>query len=163
MRVMTLASMGVTVALVLAPTGARSATKTAAFNISAQVVSDCTITGSNLDFGQVGLTSANNDATTTVEVVCTPTTAYTISLDAGTGANSTVATRYMTSGSNQLQYQLFRDSGRTQVWGETVGTDTEGGEGTGVSQTYTVYGRLPTQNPAATGNYTSTVTATIAY
>ena len=51
----------------------------------------------------------------------------------------------MLNGTNQLAYSLFRDAGRTQNWGQTIGTDTTTGTGTGANQTLTIYGRVPAQ------------------
>ena len=56
---------------------------------------------------------------------------------------------------------MFRDAGRTQNWGNTVGTDTLAGTGNGSSQTLTVYGRLPGSQTLNVGSYTDTVVATI--
>ena len=36
--------------------------------------------------------------------------------------------RLMTSGANTITYSLYKDSGRTSVWGNTVGTDTQAAE-----------------------------------
>jgi spore coat protein U-like protein len=58
---------------------------------------------------------------------------------------------------------LYRDSARSLTWGQTVGTDTAAGTGTGAAQTLTVYGRVAPQNTPAAGTYTSTVTATVTF
>lgn len=149
--------------LFLLPTLAAAATKTATFNVTAQVVSDCAIAANNLDFGTVGALVTAVDATTTLNVTCTPTTPYTVSLDAGTGSGSTIADRHMASGGNILKYQMYRDAGRSQQWGQTAGTDTQGGTGNGSAQVLTVYGRVPVQTTPAIGSYSSVVTATVTY
>ncbi len=143
---------------------APSATKSSTFQVLATMVSDCTIISApNIDFGTVGVMTANKDVTSTLTVACTPGTTYTVSLDAGTGAGSTIADRRMASGGNSLKYQLFRDSGYTQNWGNTPGTDTNGGTGTGGNNSFTIYARVPPQPAPAVGSYASTVTATITY
>jgi spore coat protein U-like protein len=91
------------------------------------------------------------------------TTPYNIGLDAGTGTGATVAARKMTNGANTITYSLYSDSGRTTVWGNTVGTNTVSATGNGASQTYTVYGRVPSQTTPAAATYTDTITVTVTY
>lgn len=141
-----------------------SATKTTTFIVQATVISDCSIISvPNINFGNVGVMTANLDITSTLTVACTPGTAYALMLDGGSVSGSTVSNRLMAQGSNTLQYQLYSDSGRTQVWGMTQGTDTQSGTGTGTNNIYTIYARMPPQPTPPTGLYTSTVTATISY
>lgn len=147
----------------LAPSYA--ATRTATFNVTAQVVSDCTIVSApNLDFGTIGVLNIAYYANSTLVVACTPGTAYTVGLDAGSVSGSTVGTRYLNGPGGNLNFVLTRDSGYAQIWGNTPGTDTAGGTGTGSNQNYTIYGRINAmQATRAPGSYTTTVTATITY
>jgi spore coat protein U-like protein len=146
------------------PATTLAATKTATFTVTATVISDCTIvSASNINFGNVGVMASNTDATGTLSVTCTTGTPFNLELDAGTGTGSTLTNRLMANGSNTLQYQLYRDSARTNVWGTTIGTDTSAATGTGSAANFTVYGRMPPQPTPAVGTYTSTVTATIAF
>ena len=69
----------------------------------------------------------------------------------------------MTSGAAIVNYSLYSDSGRTTVWGNTVGTDTVAATGSGASQSYTVYGRVTAQTTPAPGTYSDTVTVTVTY
>jgi spore coat protein U-like protein len=69
----------------------------------------------------------------------------------------------MASGTNQLAFQLYRNAARTQIWGQTAGTDTLGGTGTGTVATVNVYGRIPTQLTPPAGAYETQITATISY
>jgi spore coat protein U-like protein len=63
-----------------------------------------------------------------------------------------------------LNYGLFSDAAGTVNWGNTVGTDTVEGVGTGGPQVITVYGVLPGgQSTAAPGGYVDTITATITF
>ena len=71
--------------------------------------------------------------------------------------------RKMVSGANNLNYQLYSDSARSTIWGETTGTDTVTGVGTGLAQDHTVFGAIPgTQNIPA-GDYADTITVRIYY
>ena len=149
-------------ALVLPAAFAPAATKTAKFNVTATVQNDCTVAATDLAFGTIGLVSSNVDSTSTLTITCTPTTAYTVGLDAGNVSGSTVDNRLMGSGSSTLRYQLYSDTARTQIWRDAVDS-TVGGTGSGVAQTLTVYGRIPTQTTPAVGSYLAQVTATITY
>ncbi|WP_250528432.1 spore coat U domain-containing protein [Caballeronia sp. GAWG2-1] len=150
-----------------APLFAQGATsKTATFTVSLTIQADCDITANPLDFGSTGIIHANIDQTTTVNVTCTKGTAYNIGLDQGSISGSAVATRLLGSTGSPtptVNFGLYRDSARTQNWGQTIGTDTLSGTGTGSSQALTVYGRVPTQTAPAAGAYTSTITATVTF
>lgn len=143
------------------PTG--SLTTSTSTSASATVATNCNISATNLNFGTVGLLTANVDATTTVAVQCTNATPYNVGLNAGTGTGATVANRKMTSGTKTVTYSLYSNSGRTTIWGNTVGTDTVTGTGSGSTQSLTVYGRVPAQTTPAPATYTDTIVATVTY
>jgi spore coat protein U-like protein len=141
-----------------------AATATSTFQVQVAITATCTInSATTLNFGTQGVLSANVDQTSTIQVQCTNTTPYNIGLDAGTGSGATVAVRKLTSGGNTVNYTLYSDTGRTTVWGNTVSTDTVAGTGNGSAQSYTVYGRIPTQTTPAPGNYADTITVTVTY
>jgi len=141
-----------------------AATTTSNFTVQVSITASCTInSASTLNFGSQGVLTANVDQTSTLAVQCTNTTPYNIGLDAGTGSGATVATRKMTSGGATVNYSLYSDSGRTTVWGNTVSTDTVAATGNGAAQSYTVYGRVPSQTTPAPGTYTDTITVTVTY
>src|SRR3954469_9431262 len=141
-----------------------AATSTATFSVQVTIVATCTInSASALNFGSQGVLTANVDQTSTIQVQCTNTTPYNIGLNAGSGAGATVAVRKMTSGGATINYSLYTDSGRTTVWGNTVGTDTVAATGNGASQGYTVFGRVPAQTTPAPAAYTDTITVTVTY
>jgi len=141
-----------------------AATTTSTFTVSITLAATCTInSASTLNFGTQGVLSANVDQTSTIQVTCTNTTPYNIGLDAGTGSGATVTTRKLTSGGATVNYSLYSDTGRTTVWGTTIGTDTVAATGNGTGQNYTVYGRVPPQTTPAPGTYTDTITVTVTY
>ncbi len=151
------------VALTMPAIEAPAATKTAKFNVTASVESDCTIAATNLAFGTMGMLAGNLDATSSITVTCTPTTPYAISLDEGDVPGSTVDARMMASGASSMLFQIYRDAARTQVWGKTSGVDTVGGTGNGNAVELIVYGRIPPQAPPTVGAYIAQITATITY
>ncbi|WP_240222455.1 spore coat U domain-containing protein [Rheinheimera hassiensis] len=150
------------VVLMLSPL-AYADTVTTTFNVSANVVDDCQVSATNIDFGDYrAVTAADLDANSAVAVRCTLATAYEIGLDQGLGGVS-VNDRKMLQGANELSYQLFRDPARTQNWGNTPTTDTVAGTGTGNSQNFQVYARIPSNQNVATGAYTDTITVTVTF
>ena len=141
-----------------------AATTTSTFTVQMTVTSSCVInSASTLNFGSQGVLVANVDNASTLQVQCTSTTPYNIGLDAGLGTGATVAVRKMTNGASTINYSLYRDSGRTTVWGNTVGTNTVAGTGNGALQSYTVYGRVPPQATPAAATYSDTITVTVTY
>jgi spore coat protein U-like protein len=132
------------------------------FQVTANVPPLCSVAANNLNFGTYIRTQL--DGTTTLSATCTSTAPYNIGLDQGVAPGATVTTRSMTGpGSQRLNYGLFKDSGRTINWGATVGTDTVAATGTGVAQTFTVYGRIPASQSAGPGNYQDTITVTLTF
>ena len=94
------------------------------FNNEARAAASCTVTPTNLVFGDVSsavLANAVSDTTGTISYSCT-----------GAANNSTIRvcleldhynvsnTRSMTSGSNTLNYQIYKDAARTSVWGNST-------------------------------------------
>jgi spore coat protein U-like protein len=140
---------------------ALAATATTTMTVSATVQATCSASATPLAFGTYA--GVQNDAASSLSVSCTSTTPYTISLNAGTGTGATVATRKMTSGANTLDYTLYSNSGRTTVWGQTVGTDTVAGTGNGSAQSISVYGRIAGGQLPVPATYADTITATITY
>ena len=69
----------------------------------------------------------------------------------------------MASGTNALNYQLYSDSGRSTIWGNTPGTDTVTGVGTGLAVDHTVFGAVPAAQVVPAGDYGDTVTVRIYY
>ncbi len=89
-------------------------------------------------------------------------TPYNVRLDAGTGTG-TIVTRTMENGGVAVNYNMYRDAGRTQNWGETDAVDTVDAAGTGAVVVHTIYGRVPAQATPVPNTYTDTVTVTVNY
>lgn len=144
---------------------ADAATATATLGVSMNISAECVFRSSTsqLAFGTRGALTSDIDVNATLDVQCTSMTPYTIGLSEGMGVGATVAARTMSSGAGSIRYAIFRDAGRTMVWGKTPGTDTFSGTGTGSPQSIPVYGRVFAQTTPAPGNYTDTVTVTIDY
>ena len=131
------------------------------FTVTANVTSQCSVSATTLDFGTVGLLLANTDLTSTLTVQCASGVAYQVGLDNGQHASGT--TRRMTGPGGLINYELYRNSTRTQRWGTTLNTDTVVGSGSGNNQSLTVYGRVPPQTTPTAGTYNDTITVTVTY
>jgi spore coat protein U-like protein len=137
-------------------------TATTSFTVMATITNACTIGASALNFGTYTGVAALN-STSAITVQCTNQAPYYVGLNAGTATGATVTTRKMTSGTHTLNYGLYSNSAMTINWGNTVGTDTVSGTGTGNTQSLTVYGLMPKNQALFPGTYTDTITATITY
>ena len=164
-RIKSAAMLGVVAAAVTA-SPAVAGTQSSSLGVSATVAANCTISTTALAFGSVDTISASAvDGTGGVNIVCTNGSSWTASANAGTGSGATLGTRRMTSGSNTLAYSLYTDSGRTTVWGDgSTGTSTIANTGTGTTQAFTIYGRVPAgQTSVPAGSYADTVSVTVTY
>ena len=150
--------------LALAPACAFGATATGNIGVSITITATCTVgTSTAVAFGSQGLLNSAINNTGALSVQCTNTTPYNVGLDPGGATGATVTTRKMTNGAATVSYSLYRDSGRTLNWGQTVGTDTLAGTGNGAAQSITVYGQVPSQTTPAPGAYSDTVNVTVTY
>jgi spore coat protein U-like protein len=151
--------------IALALSGAAQAqqqTKSATFRVSTSVQAACAVAASDLDFGQDTSRSGSNlTGGTNVAVRCAPETAYNIALNAGAAPGASANRRQMLAGTNQLNYQLYQDSGRSKIWGNTIGTDTVPGAGTGQSVDHTIFGAVPARQVIRAGEYGDTVTVQV--
>jgi spore coat protein U-like protein len=154
-----------TALVVAAPAFAASAS--APLNISASVAAVCTITTSPVAFGPYDpvVVNAATDLTAagSVNVACTKGTASTI--DLGNGGNFAAGSRRMGSGTDFLNYALYKDAARTAVWGTGLAGGTTAAY-TAASKALTavpVYGTVPQNQNVTVGAYTDVVLATILY
>lgn len=144
---------------------ALSQTATTQFNVQITINAECQINSAeDLDFGPSGVIDTAVEATSEITVQCTSGTDYDIGLNEGVGVGATVTDRLMTGPNDEtVEYSLYTDAGRTDVWGDTLGADTVAGIGTGDEQAYTVFGQVPAQPTPAPGTYNDTITVTLTY
>jgi spore coat protein U-like protein len=144
---------------------------------SAQAAADCTAAAGGVAFGAYNpLVTTADDSTGTVTVTCTNTgggnTTVNYTLALSTGVSGAYSQRHMKAGTPMLNYNLYRDSARSVVWGngsggtsQITGSLTVGsGAGNGTrSATYTVYGRVQAQQDAAPGTYSDSIVITLTF
>jgi spore coat protein U-like protein len=143
---------------------------TTTFTVSATVLPACTVSATNLAFGNYTPTAGAVPGTSTVTVNCTVGTTGTVSLNQG--LTGTIAQRQMsgpTGTTTKLFYNLYTTNTYATIWGNTAGA-TQAVTGAGLAAanatTLTVYGNLPdnaNNQAAAVGAYTDTVTVSVAY
>jgi len=144
---------------------AQSQTAQTTFLVTARVQAVCEVTSNDLNFGTYNpKASSPHQVSSLVRATCTPGATYQVGLDAGTSSGATINQRKMVSGSNTLNYQLYSDSARSVIWGNTQNTDTvTPPAGTGLPQDLPVYGSIPPAQPAAVGDYSDTITVRVYY
>ena len=148
----------------LAELHAQSQTVSTTFRVNARVEAVCEVTASDLAFGTYTAQAGTPlQGTTLLRATCTPGTTYNVGLDAGTSPGATINQRKMASGANSLNYQLYSDSARNTIWGNTTGTDTVTGTGTGLAVDHTVFGAVPAAQVVPAGDYQDTITVRIYY
>lgn len=141
-------------------------TATATLTVTLTLQANCSISANPLNFGTNGVLSTAINQQTNVAVTCTNTTPYNVGLDAGTVTGSSVTSRLMAgtatgNTATTVNFQLYQDAGHTTVWGNTQGTNTVAGTGTGTAQSIAVYGQVPAQTTPKPDTYQTTVTATV--
>lgn len=133
------------------------------FNVTANVPTTCRVTANNLNFGPAGVLGSARDVNTTVAPTCTNGTPYQVGLDGGLSGATNPTQRRMSKGAEFVTYGLYRDAARTQPFGNTLGSDTLAATGSGLAQTVTVYGRVPSQTTPSPGTYSDTIVTTVVY
>ena len=143
---------------------------TSVLNVSATVKHFCSIGTNPMTFGVYDgvVANASNalEATATVISTCTSGTEALITMNAGASEGSgsdDVPVRRMTSeAGDYLIYQVYSDVSRETVWGNAVPTGVAL-TGTGLPQTLTVYGSIPSAQMVPEGDYNDQIVVTITY
>lgn len=121
-----------------------------------------------LKFGKFGAYSTSsasaNDATSQIIFVCTNVQgAITIRLSTGNAGRFTP--RQMTSGRGRLDYNLYIDAARTQIWGDgTAGSSLRTlVPVNNAPTTLEIFGCIPTRQFVPAGIYSDTIVVTLEY
>jgi spore coat protein U-like protein len=134
--------------------------------VKIELVGFCNVSASDLNFGAYASNqNAPIQGQTNIQLQCSPGTMAELSLDAGTGPGRNDKRRKMEQegGTDQLDYGLFQNPGRTIHWGDKSGHDTVEVEATGAPQAIPVYGQLPGGQRVRDGTYSDTITVTVFY
>ena len=127
----------------------------------------CWVSTTSVNFGSYNVLSATpTDSTGTVSVYCNQENFITVSI--GPSANSggfKPRQMRLTTGNDLMNYNLYRDTTRTQIWGDgTGGNFTVSGIVPRSNTLYqTVFGRIPAGQDISAGLYMETLTVTITW
>ena len=136
------------------------------------LLQSCSVSATALTFGSYDPSSATaRDSTGTITVTCTATVlGISASWDIllSTGSSPSFTPRRMFNGGNSMQYNLYTNAARTQVWGDGTGGTAKVSDSqlvvVGTTQySYTAYGRIPALQDLGPGTYTDTITVTLNY
>lgn len=146
--------------LVVASSTAAAASTSTTFNVTTEVQASCQVSATDLAFGIYDPTSlAARTSSSTITVLCTLDTPYTVGLNAGSNPNG--SSRRMGTGASRVGYSLYRDGARTTEFSTTVADVS--GVGSGASQVHTVYGAMPAGQNVSAGTYSDQITVTLNY
>lgn len=159
---------------------ARATTASSSFTVNATIVNGCAFGTSlaasisnlgTINFGSMASIPSNVDVTSasgsgSIILTCTTGANVTIAIDYGINGG-TASGRFMANTANATQklgYQLYQDTARSQVWGNTGTLVKTINNFPATTQTYPVYARLFAVTPLpSAGTYTDTVTVTLTY
>lgn len=138
------------------------------------ITCSCSVSTTPVVFGSFNpLSAANVDSTGSVKVDCGGIAGLLIPyrVDLTTGSGGSYSARRLKSGANQLAYNLYWDSGHTQIWGDGSGSSVAGTAsmlldvlGLSPPATHWIYGRIPgAQTATVPGSYSDTVAVTLTY
>jgi spore coat protein U-like protein len=152
------------VAAVLASASLSAGSATTNLSVTATVANNCTISTSTVAFGGYDpvVTNASSPLAGTggVTIACTKGAATTVGL--GLGSNADGSTRRMANGSEYLTYELYKEVGHTNVWGNSGGDlFTPAAAPSKAPRTFTVYGQVAAGQDVPAGSYSDTVVASV--
>jgi spore coat protein U-like protein len=139
-------------------------------NVALTIENDCIITAPNASFGSAPLVGSFNPVTRTILIRCSAGAAYTVGLNDGNNANNGV--RRMRSGSNYLNYEIYKSASSADRWG-AVGsarrTSASADTNAGIYDSVTTQGFtyraaiLPGQITPPAGAYSDTIRIDVAF
>jgi spore coat protein U-like protein len=133
--------------------------------LNANVTRSCNLGALPMMFGTVSIVNPQADAQAALIIDCTPNTTFTVTMDDGLNVRNGKRRMHNPAGNGNreyLEYEVYRNAGRTQRWGSTAAT--------GITQTAPVngkvtliaYGRADGKRSVA-GPYEDIITVTIAF
>lgn len=152
-------------AMIASASTAEAGTSSGAMAVTATVLQSCTIVATPMAFGSITLSGSANDSTSTLTLACTPNASFDILMNDGTHASAGQRRLANLGATEFIPYEIYLDSGRTQRWGNTIGTDTKAGTANALGVAiYTAYGRIgASTTPVTAAAYLDTVTVTVSF
>lgn len=135
--------------------------KSTTIDVTATVQPSCTIFANDLLFQITNFSKINSyTGRTTLSLLCTKGTSFSIGLDKGSSAGATITNRRMKNRTSYLNYSLYRDVGNSLLWGNSQGS-TLAGVATGQRQTFTVYAKIPSGQKSEPGKYLDSINVVV--
>jgi spore coat protein U-like protein len=146
--------------MALLPVAAWAGNDTDTLTVTATVQSSCGLTGGTMAFGNY--TSGQTSALDVTGQISYANCNGTLSFELDAGQSGDINNRVMLSGTNRLNYQLYRTSAHNAVWG--IGANAQGLTLlTPLSGTIPVYGRIAGGQTVPAGTYTDLVNITMTF
>ncbi len=129
----------------------------------------CTVSTTPVSFGSYSvLSSSPLDAEGSITVSCNEAPPPTVAIAIGASPNSggfSPRKMKLGSGSELIEYNLYIDTTRTQIWGDGTGSTFTKSQKARKNNTWenTVYGRVPPLQNISAGTYSETLTVTITW
>lgn len=138
-----------------------AATDSDNFVVQIAIAGTCAITNlPDINFGTHNPAASTETASGSVEVTCSPGTAYTVGLDGG--GSGDVTDRKMNNGSGgEISYALKTSGGAN--WGNTAGSWVSATAPGGGVTTHTISAEATLTAVTPLGNYSDTITATVTF
>ena len=128
---------------------------------------ECKVTVSPVNFGDYDtLSAAPRDATGKINVTCDAGLPFTVKLGQGETPGRSFNPRELGAASKRdsLQFNLYRDSARQEIWGDGTGnTFVVTGIGTGNPIPLTVYGRIQPRQHVPAEDYSDQINVIVEY
>jgi spore coat protein U-like protein len=103
-----------------------------------------------------------NNTTGSVTTQCTKGASYTVGINNGQNYDSLLRTRRLLGQGHYVQYAIYSDQGYLIPWGNVGTPNALSLGGTGLSQTNTLYARIPKgQSSVPPGNYQDSLVVTL--
>lgn len=144
-----------------APMAGIAATANSTFTVTANVQATCQVSAGALAFGNYSGTQI--DRNVTITVTCTNSTPYYVNIGDGLNRDASNYPRMIGPNGQFASYRFYQDAARTIGWRNTYNLDGRNGTGNGSPQILTAYGELIGGQFVTPGNYTDTVTVTLAF
>jgi len=164
------ASTGVAIPIVLALAcrAANAGSATASLPVTATVQSACAASAEPLAFGTYIAGGGPVTGSATISVKCTSGLAFKVALDPGATPGGSISQRFMSNGSQTLQYNLYTTSDLSSIWGDgTAGVTLSGvAPSEGLPTSLMVFAQVPDSSMnrlARVGVYSDLVTVTVTY
>ena len=147
--------------------GSNPTTTTVTFDVTANVLSECTVSAFAMNFGTYEPVVANAatplDSTSTINVYCTKGTSGNVTLDNGSNFSGG-ARRMKSAGGVFLTYEVYKDPARSTIWNAVnINSATSTSKNTALGGGFIAYGRIPSAQDVPATSYSDTLQSVVNY